>query len=99
MGLTRTGALSLLAASALILSACGGNTNNPSGSSVKVDCGGKKELDGAGATAQQNAIQRFVYVYSHTCPGHALDYNANGSGAGVEQFIKNDTDLDRKSVV
>ncbi len=60
---------------------------------MKVDCGGKKELGGAGATAQQNAIQRFVYVYSHVCPGHALDYNANGSGAGVEQFIKNDTDL------
>lgn len=93
MRLTRTGALSLLVASALVLSGCGGNTNTSSGSSVKVDCGGKKELDGAGATAQQNAIQRFVYVYSHACPGHALDYEANGSGAGVELFINNETDL------
>lgn len=93
MGLTRTGALRLLVASALVLSACGGNTNNSSGSSVKVDCGGKPEINGAGATVQQNAVQRFVYVYSHTCPGHALDYEANGSGAGVEQFIKNETDL------
>ena len=60
---------------------------------MKVDCGGKEELNGAGATAQQNAIQRFVYIYSHACPGHALDYEANGSRAGVEQFIKNETDL------
>lgn len=94
MRLTRTGALGLLAASALVLSGCGSNTNNSSGtSSVRVDCGGKKELNASGATAQQNAIQRFVYVYAHACPGHALDYEANGSSAGIEQFIKNDTDL------
>ncbi|KKC05339.1 phosphate-binding protein [Mycobacterium nebraskense] len=93
MRLTRTGAVSLLVAGALALSACGGNTNSPSGSSAKVDCGGKEELKGAGATAQQNAIQRFVYVYSQACPGHALDYEGNGSRAGVDQFIKNQTDL------
>ncbi|WP_293003726.1 phosphate ABC transporter substrate-binding protein PstS [Mycobacterium sp.] len=90
---TGTGAASILVVSALILSACGAKTTNPSGSSVKVECGGKKELAGAGATAQQNAVQRFVYVYSRACPGHALDYDANGSAAGVEQFIKNDADL------
>lgn len=80
-------------ASALVLSGCTGNTNTSAGSSVKVDCGGKEEISGAGAAVQQNAVQRFVYVYSHACPGHALDYEANGSGAGVEQFIKDDTDL------
>ncbi|GAB5012896.1 phosphate ABC transporter substrate-binding protein PstS [Mycobacterium avium subsp. hominissuis] len=60
---------------------------------MKVDCGGKKELNASGATAQENAIQQFVYVYAHACPGYTLDYEANGSGAGVEQFIKNETDL------
>ncbi|AOS91623.1 phosphate ABC transporter substrate-binding protein PstS [Mycobacterium intracellulare] len=93
MRFNRTGALSLLMASALVLSGCTGNTNTSAGSSVKVDCGGKEEISGAGAAVQQNAVQRFVYVYSHACPGHALDYEANGSGAGVEQFIKDDTDL------
>ncbi|ORV75560.1 phosphate ABC transporter substrate-binding protein PstS [Mycobacterium gastri] len=93
MGFTRTGLLSLLMASALALSGCGGKTNTSSGSSVKVDCGGKEELNAGGATAQQNAIQRFVYVYAQVCPGYTLDYEANGSGAGVEQFIKSETDL------
>lgn len=58
-----------------------------------MECGGKKELNASGATAQQNAIQRLVYVYAHACPGYTLDYEASGSGTGVEQFIKSDTDL------
>jgi phosphate transport system substrate-binding protein len=86
-------ALSLLAIGALVLSGCGGNTNTSSGSSQKVDCGGKKQLKASGATAQENAIEQFVYAYVHACPGYTLDYNANGSGAGVNDFISNKTDL------
>lgn len=82
-------ALSLLAAGALVLSACGGNSSPVS----KVDCGGKTELRASGATAQENAIEQFVYAYSAACPGYTLDYNANGSGAGVRDFIANQTDL------
>lgn len=89
----RTGVLSVLVASALVLAGCGGNKDSSSGSSVKVDCGGKKELNASGATVQQNGIQQFAYVYAHVCPGYTLDYEANGSGAGVEQFIKSETDL------
>ena len=95
---TRSGAaLSLLVACALVLSACGSNTNtSSSGSSAgsaPVQCGGKKELHASGATAQENAIEQFVYAYVHACPGYTLDYNANGSGAGVRDFIDNKTDL------
>jgi phosphate transport system substrate-binding protein len=85
--------LSLLAAGALVLSGCGGNSNTSSGSSVKVDCGGKKQLKASGATAQENAMEQFVYAYVHACPGYTLDYTANGSGAGVKDFISNKTDL------
>jgi phosphate transport system substrate-binding protein len=83
-------ALSLLAAGALVLSACGNHTNS---SSPKVDCGGKKQLHASGATAQENAMEQFVYAYVHACPGYTLDYNANGSGAGVKDFVNNETDL------
>lgn len=83
--------LSLLVAGALVLSACGSNADTSSGS--KVDCGGKTELRASGATAQENAIGQFVYAYSAACPGYTLDYNANGSGAGVKDFITNQTDL------
>jgi phosphate transport system substrate-binding protein len=90
-------ALSLLGACALVLSGCGGNANtSSSGSSAKsatVQCGGKKELKASGATAQENAMEQFVFAYVHACPGYTLDYNANGSGAGVTDFVNNLTDL------
>ncbi|AKN17969.1 periplasmic phosphate-binding lipoprotein [Mycobacterium haemophilum DSM 44634] len=99
MKFTRSGAaLTLLAASALVLSACGPNSTNTSSSgsntsSVPVHCGGKKQLKDAGSTAQENAMEQFVYAYIRACPGYTLDYNANGSGSGVTEFINNETDL------
>jgi phosphate transport system substrate-binding protein len=90
-------ALSLLVTSALVLSGCGSNANTSSSkssaSSASVDCGGKGKLKASGATAQENAMEQFVYAYVHACPGHTLDYNANGSGAGVTDFVNNQTDL------
>lgn len=84
-------AVSLLAAGALVLSGCSGNGSGAN--SAKVDCGGKKELRASGATAQENAIEQFVYAYVHACPGYTLDYAAIGSGAGVKQFLSDQTDL------
>jgi phosphate transport system substrate-binding protein len=89
--------LCLLIAGNLVLSACGGSTNSSSSSSsassAPADCSGKKRLLASGSTAQKNAIEQFVYAYIRSCPGHTLDYNANGSGAGVDQFVSNQTDL------
>jgi phosphate transport system substrate-binding protein len=87
-------ALSLLAASALVLGGCGSTTHAVTGSSpAPVQCGGKKQLKGSGAAAQENAMEQFVYAYVHACPGYTLDYNANGSGAGVTDFVNNVSDL------
>ncbi|MFZ0904267.1 MAG: phosphate ABC transporter substrate-binding protein PstS [Mycobacterium sp.] len=92
-------ALSLLVIGMLVLSACGGKGGTSASSSgstppsVPVDCGGKKKLLASGSTAQENAIEQFVYAYIRACPGYTLDYNANGSGAGVEQLLNNETDL------
>jgi phosphate transport system substrate-binding protein len=98
MRLKRSGALlSLLAASALVLSGCGSTTHASSSAAgpapSAVQCGGKKQLKASGATAQENAMEQFVYAYVHACPGYTLDYNANGSGAGVSDFLSNVTDL------
>src|SRR6202008_5127875 len=54
---------------------------------------GKKHLKASGAAAQENAMEQFVYAYVHACPGYTLDYNANGSGAGVTDFVNNVSDL------
>ncbi|QUR68807.1 phosphate ABC transporter substrate-binding protein PstS [Mycobacterium spongiae] len=89
-------ALSLLSAGTLVLAACGGGTDTSSSEttgSSSVDCGGKKELHASGSTAQENAMEQFVYAYVRSCPGYTLDYNANGSGAGATQFLNNETDF------
>jgi phosphate transport system substrate-binding protein len=89
--------LSLLGACALALSACGSTTHASSSGSgptpATVQCGGKKQLKGSGAAAQENAMEQFVFAYVHACPGSTLDYNANGSGAGVTDFLNNVSDL------
>jgi phosphate transport system substrate-binding protein len=94
----RSGAvLSLVAASAVVLAGCGSTTHAsssaPSAKPSPVQCGGKTKLKASGATAQENAIEQFVYSYVHACSGYTLDYNANGSGAGVTDFVNNVTDL------
>jgi phosphate transport system substrate-binding protein len=88
-------ALSLLTAAALVLAACGGTTHasSPGPSAAPVQCGGKKQLKASGATAQENAMEQFVFAYVHACPGSTLDYNADGSGAGVTDFLSNVSDL------
>ena len=104
MKLNRPGAaLSLLAAGALVISACGSNTNSSSSSGTSatsgaasasgVSCGGKKTLKASGSTAQANAMTRFVNAFEQACSGQTLNYTANGSGAGVSEFTGNQTDF------
>ena len=86
--------LGLIAAGALLLTACGSDNNAPGtgstsaagDSSVPVECGGKSKLSAEGSSAQQNAIATFIQAYQAKCPGSDLAYNASGSGAGVKQF-------------
>ena len=104
MKLNRPGAaLSLLAAGALVISACGTDNNassppspgaaSPAGSASGVQCGGKKTLKASGSTAQANAMTRFVNAFEQACSGQTLNYTANGSGAGVSEFTGNQTDV------
>jgi len=61
--------------------------------SGKVNCGGKKTLKASGSTSQANAMTRFVNAFARACPGQTLNYTANGSGAGISEFIGNQTDF------
>jgi phosphate transport system substrate-binding protein len=87
-------ALSFLAVTVLVLSACVSETSTPPyATSAKVECGGKQTLKASGSTAQANAMTRFVRAYENACPGHTLAYTSNGSGAGVDEFLAGQTDF------
>jgi phosphate transport system substrate-binding protein len=101
-------ALSVLATGALMLSACGNNNENANGSgatsgssssgstgssAANVSCGGKQTLKASGSTAQANAMARFVNAFEQACSGQTLNYTANGSGAGINEFVGNQTDF------
>ncbi len=91
-------ALSLLAAGALLLSACGSDNNASSGSGGESgespsDCGGKEALKASGSSAQANAMTRFINAYEKDCPGFTLNYTSSGSGAGVSEFLGSQTDF------
>ena len=93
-------ALSITAASALLLTACGSDNNTgtssssaAAGSSSSAECGGKASLTAEGSTAQQNAVAEFNKVWGQVCSGKTLSYNPTGSGAGREQFIAKQVDF------
>jgi phosphate transport system substrate-binding protein len=87
-------ALSLLAVTVLVLSACAREHSTPPyAAAAKVDCGGKQALKASGSTAQANAMTRFVQAYEKSCPGQTLAYTPNGSGAGVSEFLAGQTDF------
>lgn len=100
MKLKRSGAaVSLMAAGALLLSACGSDNNTEATGNVgaedtsNVSCGGAQALKASGSTAQANAMTRFVNAYEQACSDQTLNYTSNGSGAGVSEFTGGQTDI------
>ncbi|APU17814.1 MULTISPECIES: phosphate ABC transporter substrate-binding protein PstS [Actinoalloteichus] len=88
-------ALGLVAASALLLSACGSDNaaqdanggGSTGGEPTAAECGGVDQIVAEGASSQANAIDEFAAVFSGECAGQSLAYNPNGSGSGRRQFI------------
>ena len=102
MKFQRYGAVAGVAvAAALALSACGSDNNSTSsnstassgstGSSASSCPSGT--LNAAGSTAQANAISQFTKDYQTKCSGVTVNYNADGSGAGVTAFIQKQADF------
>ncbi|WP_326728149.1 phosphate ABC transporter substrate-binding protein PstS [Streptomyces phaeochromogenes] len=55
---------------------------------ARIDCVKKGQLPGSGSTAQQNAMEHWIKEYQRACPGAQVAYNPVGSGAGVNQFLR-----------
>lgn len=95
---SRTLAVVASASAVVTLAACGSDDNTTSssggeGAGSGIDCGGKTSLKASGATAQANAMTRFVTAYEAACPGFTLNYTSSGSGAGVSEFVGGQTDI------
>jgi phosphate transport system substrate-binding protein len=89
-------------AAALALSACGSDNNSGStGGSTSSAAGGSSSasacpsgtLNVAGSTAQANAMSQWIKDYQTKCTGVTVNYNGNGSGAGVTSFIQKQADF------
>ena len=97
MDLKCTGALFGLAALTTVgLAACsddntGGGDETAAQALPGVECGGLENLNASGASSQNNAMTIFANSYAMSCDGHTLDYNSNGSGSGVKEFIGGQT--------
>ncbi|MFC7219547.1 phosphate ABC transporter substrate-binding protein PstS [Streptomyces polyrhachis] len=104
---TRLAALCALAVSgALTLGACGSDDNSGSGSSTgsatgtsasdtaasqDIKCAGKGELRGSGSSAQKNAVDKWVNDFQAACKDVTVNYQATGSGAGIQTFLQGNT--------
>jgi phosphate ABC transporter phosphate-binding protein len=79
----------VVVAGALTLSACGSDANTSTSASNaptgNIDCA-KGTVNAAGSSAQKNAVEEWVKIYSSKCAGANLNYNPSGSGAGVQAF-------------
>lgn len=87
----------VLAAVSMPLVACGSDDNTATTGNVSVnsdlECGGKEALKASGASAQKNAMERFIAAYEANCEGFTLNYTSSGSGAGVNEFVGGQTDF------
>ncbi|WP_018653707.1 phosphate ABC transporter substrate-binding protein PstS [Actinomadura flavalba] len=77
----------VVVAGVVALSACGSDANTPTSAapSGDIDCA-TGTVNAAGSSAQKNAIEEWTKIYASKCAGASLNYNANGSGAGIQLF-------------
>ena len=78
------------AALALTLAGCSdsgstGSTGGTSGSGVT------GSVKASGSSAQKNAMAEWINAFQTANQGATIDYQANGSGAGIQDFINNQT--------
>ncbi len=83
---------SLVVLAALVATACGGSST---ASGVDVGSG---SLTAAGATFPEPFYSRAFFAYSQSYPQVTVNYQAVGSGAGIQQFIKGTVDFGASDV-
>jgi phosphate transport system substrate-binding protein len=81
------------AAAAMVASACGGSNPTPATTDV-----GSGSIQGAGATFPAPFYTKAFIDYTAKYPNVTINYQAVGSGAGIQQFIKKTVDFGASDV-
>ena len=91
-----------LAAVAIVMAACGSDDNTDSTATTKaaakVECA-SGTISGAGATFPATIVQQWIKDYQAACPGATVNYQAVGSGAGIQQFAAGTVDFGASDAV
>lgn len=97
MKLQRSGYVAGIALmSALALTACGSDNDSPAGGSDASAAAGNcvgGSLVAQGSSAQKNAMAEWIKTYQGQCSDAKIDYQGNGSGAGITAFISGTADF------
>jgi len=96
MHLSKISTCLVATALALTVGACGGAAANPSGSPT-ADVG-RGSLTGAGATFPEPFYTKAFYQYNALHSEVAVNYQAVGSGAGIQQYAKGTVDFGASDV-
>jgi phosphate transport system substrate-binding protein len=70
---------------ALTLAGCSDADDSGDGSGLS------GRIKASGSSAQKNAMAEWINAFQIANPGVTIDYQANGSGAGIQDFINNQT--------
>ena len=94
MNITPKARLAAIAvAGTLALAACGsdgGSSASSASGSTDGNCV-SGSIKASGSTAQLNAMTDWINSYQTSCSGATIDYQGNGSGAGIKDFINKQT--------
>ena len=91
-----------LVAVAMVLAACGSDDNTDStattAAKANVECT-TGTISGAGATFPATLVQEWIKNYQAACSGATVNYQAVGSGAGIQQFTAGTVDFGASDAV
>ena len=81
------------AALTLTLAGCSDSpdTGSSAGTGAATGSGVTGSIKASGSSAQKNAMAEWINSFQSANPGATIDYQANGSGAGIQDFINNQT--------
>src|SRR5438270_7327273 len=98
MQLSKVSTCLAAAATALLVGACGGAASNSGTSNTPTVDVGSGSLTGAGATFPEPFYTKAFYQYNQLHSGVTVNYQAVGSGAGIQQYTKGTVDFGASDV-